>query len=267
MFSKKIVDADAFMDMPLSTQALYLHLAVRADDDGFIGNPKKIARMIGANDDDYKVLLAKRFILQFPNGICVIKHWLIHNYIQNDRYKETQYLDEKKMLKIKDNKAYTECIHNVSTLETQVRLGKDRLGKKNTLSEIVPNGTEDLDDVEIISVEKPKKEPKKSKYEKYDDPTPFTLSEFVSSMEASSQRHVQIIGMYADTKQVKNSTKGQWRLFTDRNLASARRLSPYTDTQIAQAFREIENNMKGNGKKGYITRWTLETIEKYLEEI
>lgn len=264
MLSKKIIDADAFMDMPLSTQALYLHLSIRADDDGFIGNPKKIARMIGANDDDYKVLLAKRFILQFPNGICVIKHWLIHNYIQNDRYKETQYLDEKKLLKIKDNKSYTECIQNGYSLETQVRLGKVRKDKKDTLQEIVPNGT---DDVEIIPEEKPKT-PKKKDYKKYDDETPFTLSEFVSSMEASPQRHVKIIGMYADTKQIKNSTKGQWRLFTDRNLASARRLSPYSDEQIARAFNEIEKNMKGSdNKKGYITRWTLETIEKYLEEI
>lgn len=131
MFSKKIIDSDAFMDMPLSTQALYLHLALRADDDGFVGNPKKLLRMIGANDDDFKLLLAKRFILPFPSGVCVIKHWLIHNYIQNDRYKETQYVDEKKMLITKDNKSYTECIQNVSSSETQVRLelGKVRLGE------------------------------------------------------------------------------------------------------------------------------------------
>lgn len=123
------------------------------------------------------------------------------------------------------------------------------------------------DDVEIVPEEKPKT-PKKKDYKKYDDETPFTLGEFVASMEASPQRHVKIIGMYADTKQIKNSTKGQWRLFTDRNVASARRLSPYSDEQIALAFREIEKNMKGSeNRKGYITRWTLETIEKYLEEI
>jgi hypothetical protein len=134
MLSKKIVDADAFMDMPLSTQALYFHLSVRADDDGFVGNPKKIMRMVGANDDDYKVLVGKRFVLQFPSGVCVIKHWLIHNYIQNDRYNETQYLDEKSALVIKDNKSYTECIQSVSRVDTQVRLGKVRLGKDRTLS-------------------------------------------------------------------------------------------------------------------------------------
>jgi hypothetical protein len=131
MFSKKIIDADAFMEMPLSTQALYFHLSMRADDDGFVGNPKKIMRMIGANEDDYKVLSAKRFILMFPNGICVIKHWLIHNYIQKDRYHETQYLDEKKQIEIKENNAYTEldtkCVQDVSRMDTEVRLGKVRL--------------------------------------------------------------------------------------------------------------------------------------------
>ena len=95
MFAKTIIDSDAFLDMPLSTQALYFHLSMRADDDGFINNPKKIQRMIGACDDDLKVLIVKRFIIPFESGIVVIKHWKIHNYIRNDRYKETVYQEEK----------------------------------------------------------------------------------------------------------------------------------------------------------------------------
>ena len=138
MLSKKIIDADAFMDMPLSSQALYLHLAIRADDDGFVGNPKKILRMIGGNDDDYKLLIAKRFILQFPSGVCVIKHWLIHNYIQNDRYSSTQYIEEKSLIVTKENKSYTECIQNVSKMDTQVRLGKVRLGEESKSGAIAP---------------------------------------------------------------------------------------------------------------------------------
>jgi len=129
MMSRKIVDSDAFMDMPLSAQALYFHLLSRADDDGFVGNPKKIMRMVGANEDDYKVLIGKRFVLVFPSGVCVIKHWLIHNYIQKDRYNETQYLDEKTLIKQKENKAYTECIQDVSSLETQVSIGKVSIDK------------------------------------------------------------------------------------------------------------------------------------------
>ena len=134
MFSLKIVDSDAFLDMPLSTQALYFHLSMRGDDDGFVGNPKKIMRLINCNDDDMKVLLSKRFILPFESGICVIKHWKIHNYIQKDRYTSTTYLDEKKQLITKENNSYsldkTKCIHNVSKMETQVRLGKVSKGKE-----------------------------------------------------------------------------------------------------------------------------------------
>ena len=107
MFTMKIVDSDAFLDMPLSTQCLYFHLNMRADDDGFVGNPKKIMRMIGASEDDFKILLAKKFLIIFDNNVVVIKHWWMHNTLAKDRYQETSYTDEKSMLKIKDNKSYT----------------------------------------------------------------------------------------------------------------------------------------------------------------
>ena len=89
MFAKRIIDSDAFLDMPLSTQSLYFRLSMRADDEGFINNPKRIQRMIGASDDDCKLLIAKGFILVFETGVIVIKHWKIHNYIQKDRFKPT----------------------------------------------------------------------------------------------------------------------------------------------------------------------------------
>lgn len=132
MFAKTIIDSDAFLDMPLSAQSLYFHLAMRADDDGFVNNPKKIQRMIGASDDDCKLLIMKRFILAFESGVIVIKHWRIHNYIQKDRYKETLYAEEKSTLTLDDKNAYTEagkvpCIQNVSSMDTQVSIGKDRL--------------------------------------------------------------------------------------------------------------------------------------------
>lgn len=137
MFAKTVIDSDAFLDMPLSTQALYFHLSMRADDDGFVNNPRKILRMIGASEDDFKVLLAKNFLIPFENGIVVIKHWKIHNYIRNDRYKETVYQEEKAQLSLKDNNAYT--LKKVDTIgipdgyqmDTQVRLGKDSIGKNN----------------------------------------------------------------------------------------------------------------------------------------
>lgn len=108
MFTQKIIDSDAFLDMPLSSQALYFHLNMRADDDGFVNNPKKIQRMIAASEDDLKLLIAKRFILSFENGVVVIKHWRMHNLLRKDRYNPTQYVAQKNTLQIKENGAYTE---------------------------------------------------------------------------------------------------------------------------------------------------------------
>ena len=141
MFAKTIIDSDAFLDMPLSAQALYFHLSMRADDDGFINNPKKIQRMIGASDDDCKLLLLKRFLIIFESGVVVIKHWRIHNYIRNDRYKPTIYKDEKALLVEKENKAYTEKenigipngyqMDTQDRLELEIEIDKD-INKKNS---------------------------------------------------------------------------------------------------------------------------------------
>ncbi|HAP3317693.1 TPA: DNA replication protein [Enterococcus faecalis] len=156
MFAKTIIDSDAFLDMPLSTQSLYFHLSMRADDDGFINNPKKIQRMVGCGDDDLKLLMAKRFILVFDSGVIVIKHWKIHNYIRNDRYKPTLYQEEKAELAEKNSKAYTfktEVIESEKHLgipddnrmgnqmDTQVRLGKDRLVKDKKKNSVEPSST------------------------------------------------------------------------------------------------------------------------------
>lgn len=148
MFTKKIVDSDAFLDMPLSTQALYFHLNMRADDDGFVNSAKKIQRMIGASEDDLKLLIAKRFILAFANGVIVIKHWRMHNLLRKDRYNPTQYQEEFEMLGLKDNGSYTESTaipmipepaNHVATtwqpngnqMATQYSIGKDSIGKES----------------------------------------------------------------------------------------------------------------------------------------
>jgi len=138
MFSKTIVDSDAFLDMPMSSQLLYFHLAMRADDDGFINNPKKIQRFIGANDDDLRVLSSKKFIIPFESGVVVIKHWKIQNYIAKDRYTETKYKGEKATLGIDENGSYTTCTQDVDTLSTQVRLGKVRLGEEEAQAPVQP---------------------------------------------------------------------------------------------------------------------------------
>ena len=136
MMSKSIIKSDTFLDMPATTQNLYFHMLLDADDDGFINAPKSIMRMIGAKEDDMKVLVAKQFVIPFESGVVVIKDWKIHNYIQNDRYKPST-LPERNLLNIQKDKTYTlkgdvskvdtECIQTVSIGKD--RLGKDRLGK------------------------------------------------------------------------------------------------------------------------------------------
>lgn len=136
MFAKTIIDSDAFIDMPVTARLLYYDLSMRADDDGFVNSPKKIMRMIGASQDDLMLLISKKFLIPFESGVVVIKHWRIHNYIRKDTYNETTYKDEKAMLTLDENKAYKlTCDEPVYEPSTQVRLGKDSLGKDiNTLS-------------------------------------------------------------------------------------------------------------------------------------
>lgn len=133
MFAKTIIDSDAFLDMPMSARLLYYDLGMRADDDGFVNSPKKIMRMIGATQDDLSILALRKFIIPFDVGIVVIKHWKIHNYIRKDTYTETKYLEEKELLELDENKSYKlkNIKSNVSVDEpsTQVRLGKDSIGK------------------------------------------------------------------------------------------------------------------------------------------
>ena len=146
MFAKKVIDSDLFLEMPLSTQALYFHLAMRADDDGFVNNPKKIVRMIGADETALKILISNSFLIPFNTGIVVISHWKLHNFIRKDRYKPTIYQNEKNNLMLQDNGVYemlysncvqevdkrlTEGIPMVDQWDTQVRLGKVSIGKDN----------------------------------------------------------------------------------------------------------------------------------------
>ena len=145
MFAKTIIDSDAFLDMSVTARLLYYDLSMRADDDGFINNPKKIQRMVNSSDDDLRLLVAKRFIIPFDSGIVVIKHWKIHNYIQNDRYRPTIYQEEKAMLDVKENKEYsivngscTPCIHNVSNMYSQDSIGKCSVVQDSTVEDTEP---------------------------------------------------------------------------------------------------------------------------------
>lgn len=134
MFSRKITDTDKFIEMPATTQNLYFHLNMNADDEGFVDRVSIIQRMIGASGDDLKLLIAKGFIIPFESGVVVIRHWRIHNYIQADRFQATIYQNEKSQIEYDDTKTANikpleQCVQDVYKLDTQVRLGKDSLDK------------------------------------------------------------------------------------------------------------------------------------------
>ena len=136
MFSLEVVDTDAFLDMPSSAQNLYFHLGMRADDEGFVSSPKRITSLVSSSADDFRLLVAKGYIIPFESGVCVVRDWKINNYIQADRKRETLHFAEKAQLSTDDAAAYmladTSCIQNASSLDTQdsIELGEVPLGKK-----------------------------------------------------------------------------------------------------------------------------------------
>lgn len=158
MFSKEITTSDLFVDMPMSSQLLYFHLGMEADDEGFIGNAKMLSRAYGMNNDDLALLSAKGFIIQFPTGVSVIKDWNINNKIRSDRLKKTIYKDEKSLLNLDITGSY-KLVDNLTTIplpndnqmSAQDRLGKDRLGKESIYSPVSIETKDAIPYKEIIS--------------------------------------------------------------------------------------------------------------------
>lgn len=177
MFAKSIVTSDAFLDMPMSARCLYFTLGMFADDDGFVNSPKSIMRQVGATQDDMQILIAKKFVLLFNSGVIAIKHWRINNYLRADRYRETNYIDEKSELQVDSNGAYTMDttgipggIPMVYKRETQDRIGKDSIGKNNTSSSPAANVDSSpslSDEFEELWKLYPRKAGKKKAFESY----------------------------------------------------------------------------------------------------
>lgn len=158
MFSDKVVETDKFLDMPVSTQNLYFHLCMHADDDGFLGNPKTITRSIGGQQDDLTHLIEKGYVIVFEDGTVAITDWFVHNYIPKDRYHKTVYQDNKKKLELSETKQYrlvtgspivqdteskqdvynmdTDCIQDVNKVYTEDKLSKDKLSKDNNINKL-----------------------------------------------------------------------------------------------------------------------------------
>ncbi len=246
MFAKTIIDSDSFLDMPLSAQALYFHLSMRADDDGFINNPKKIQRMVGCADDDMRLLVAKAFIIPFESGVVVIKHWRINNYIRNDRYKPTNYTEEMAQLQVKENGAYTEKlplgIPNGYQMDTQVRLGKVRdIKEKDSLTRVEKESQPD----------KPSSPSPKHKYGAYKNVL-LTEKEYQSLIKLQDgEKAIEFLSEYREYKGYKAKSdflaikKWVFEAMSERRVSrnTARNFTEreYTKQEIGEIFGNVPN--------------------------
>lgn len=134
MFDKTITNSDEFIEMPMSSQVLYFHLSMNADDDGFINNWKSIMRMTGTKEDDLKVLIAKQFIIPFESGVIVIKHWRINNFLRKDRHIDTKFQKELSMLGTNDNQEYVWLTNGQPSIEKN-SIEKNSIEKKKIYKE------------------------------------------------------------------------------------------------------------------------------------
>ena len=263
MFAKTIIDSDVFIDMPISARLLYYDLAMRADDDGFVNSPKKIMKFVGASVDDMNVLIARQFIIPFESGVVVIKHWRIHNYIQKDRYKPTSYQAEMENLTLKSGAYYiedlsdvsnldTECIQDVYEMDTQVRLGKVRLGKDSIEStcaharEELPHEISENDSNENTKPETPKK-PTRHKYGTYKNV--FLTDE--------------------DMEKLKSEFPDDWRnrieRLSDYIASSGKTYKNHLATIRVWAKKDKERETLKNGDKNI--KWCMDKESTSLDEI
>lgn len=239
MFSLQIVDSDAFLDMPSSSQLLYFHLAMRADDEGFIGNAKKIMRSIGGSEDDLKILIAKRFVIVFESSVMVIKHWMIHNTIRQDRLKETSYTNEKALLLVKPNKSYTERqkldavkMPSIGGQDAaQIRLDKIRLDKN----------TEQSSEKNL--------------------PIIWEYSEKLKEMKKSEKPLDRLLAYFWVEKEFVFENGKQLSTRYTRDCKPAKKIleSGYTSKHVKNAVEYIQGKYKD-------VDWTLETVLKVIAE-
>jgi len=237
MFTMKICDSDAFLDMPLSAQCLYFHLNMRADDDGFIDNPKRITRLIGANEDDLKLLIAKRFVLAFESGVIVIKHWRMHNTLSKNRYYETQYLDEKAQLLLKENGAYS--LNTGVSLDDTKLIEMSKRQVRRTIDEQKTNSDIGLGlDIDIY-----KELDKSNSMSDFSSPTSKKSNDF--SKVADKWNELSDLGLNKVTKI--NPT-------TNRGKMLKARLKEYSLDDVLKAIDNVKQSdfLLGNNNRGWM---------------
>lgn len=248
MFSPEIVNSDAFLEMPPSTQALYFQLGMKADDDGFV-NPKMVMRIMGSSEDELKVLLVKRFILPLENGVIVIKHWKINNLVRKDWYKPTIYSEYKNLLFQKENGSYTfdsqqgvPLVNEMLTARPR-RLGKVSIGKDSNIYNINNNSIcIDDNNIDIVASQS----------------DAFSIKEEIKKLEDSDRRELNVIALYLEHRKPDIQTRGQFQVILKRHLKPAMSLREFNDNQIMDAL--------DLAKKEYPKIYTLETLIKILSK-
>lgn len=262
MFAKAITESDAFLEMPQSSQALYMHLGMNADDDGFVGSPKRIIRMINCSEDDLKILIAKRFVLWFDTGVVAIKHWKMNNLIRKDRYQKTVYQDELSTLVVKENGSYTEAeevglplVNQVTTngqpngnhLETQYSIGKVSIGKysevrkKEKIKEPELIETELINTEPVIAEEETKEEPpKKAKKKKKVDTR--TFDEIIEGYTENEELRTELKAHLQTRKQAKAALTNR---AIELELMTLDRLTDSEATKVRIVQRSIERGWTG----------------------
>lgn len=268
MFAKTIIDSDAFIDMPISARLLYYDLAMRADDDGFVNAPKKIMRFVGASMDDMNVLIARQFLIPFESGVVVVRHWLIHNYIRKDTYKETTYTKEKSELFLDKNNSYV--LENDTSSTNRQRIVNEPSTQDN--KNILYKGNKVIDK-ECIECSAPQNtKPTRHKYGEYKNvflsdeeleklKTEFpsdwqskieNLSEYIASSGKSYKNHLATIRKWAKADADKKATekkqsecipakssKSKFNNYTDTNKPD---YSNFSQQILADMLAESEEN-------------------------
>lgn len=231
MFARSIIDSDVFLEMPMSARLLYYDLGMRADDDGFVNSPRKIMRVCGNTDDDLKILIAKKFIIIFENGIIVIKHWRLNNYLRKDRYTPTNYTEEMNRLSVEQNNSYSlkeyagipsgiPVVDRELSTSVTVDVDKSIQASIRALSEDgIPSG------IPVVDVDKNRidkssigkisivEEPEKPKRTKRKDKEGIPVVEYAEFVHMTEEEYGKLVGKYGVKKadgciQILNAYKG-----------------------------------------------------------
>ena len=219
MFSKEVVDSDAFLDMPQTTQLLYFHLGMRADDEGFISSPKKILRVVGSNQNDLDLLLAKNYVICFDSGIMVVKHWKLNNSIRKDRLKETVYFEEKILLDEKENGVYT--LNSTSCIDLQP--------SDNQVTTICPPSIveDSIEEISIVASEEAFKKPTKKPTENVNNFKKWTVEEFTKEISENGVDYSSEMKNAFFAYWTEPNTKGKMKFQSEKFWCTSRRLSTW----------------------------------------